>query len=196
MEAPPNVAAVILAAGESRRFGTPKQLALLDGRPMLQHVLDLAMEAGLSPVLAVVPPWLDPAAISGSISLIRNHQPERGLSHSLRLGVAALPPQSEAVVILLGDQPRVSPADVEALLAARGPRPLVALRADGRLAPPVVIERGHFSIVAEPTGDIGLRELMEAHPDWVTAVDVQEHTPDVDTPADLAALTPPLEWRR
>jgi molybdenum cofactor cytidylyltransferase len=191
MEAPPTVAAVILAAGQSRRFGTPKQLALLEGRPMLQHVIDVAVAAGLSPVMAVVPPWLDPAPVSGPVRLIPNSNPERGMSHSLRLGMQAIGPDIEGVVILLGDQPRVSVDDLRSLLAARGPRPLVALRADGRLAPPVLVERSHFSIVEEPSGDIGLRELLEAHPDWVTALEVLSHTPDVDTPEDLAGLTHP-----
>ena len=191
MEAPPTVAAVILAAGESLRFGTPKQLALLAGRPLLQHVVDLAVAGGLSPVLAVVPSWLDPMELSGPVRLVRNPNPESGLSRSLRLGVEALPPEPEAAVILLGDQPQVSISDLQSLLAGRGGRPLVALQAEGRLAPPVLIERSHFSIVEEPTGDIGLREVLEARRDWVTAVEVESHTPDVDTPEDLARLTHP-----
>jgi molybdenum cofactor cytidylyltransferase len=191
MEAPPTVAAVILAAGEARRFGTPKQLAPLEGRPMLQHVVDLATDSGLSPILAVVPPWLQPEALSGPVSLLHNLNPAAGLSRSLRLGVEALPPESEAVVILLGDQPRVSVSDLQSLLAARGVRPLVALRAGGRLAPPLLIERSHFSLVDEPRGDIGLRDVLEAHPDLVTAVDIHGHTPDVDTPEDLAGLIHP-----
>jgi molybdenum cofactor cytidylyltransferase len=191
MEAPPAVAAVILAAGESRRFGTPKQLALLAGRPMLQHVVDLAIDSALGPILAVVPPWLQPEALSGPVHLVPNPNPAAGLSRSVRLGVESLPPESEAVVILLGDQPRVPLTDLQSLLAARGRRPLIALRAGGRLGPPVLVERSHFSLVELLGGDIGLRELLEAHPDWVAPVDVGAHTPDVDTPDDLAALSAP-----
>jgi molybdenum cofactor cytidylyltransferase len=110
------------------------------------------------------------------------------MSHSLRLGFGALPASAGAAVILLGDQPTVSPDTLRSLIAARGERPLVATRAAGRLAAPVLVERSHFSVVDEPAGDIGLRELLNAHPEWVLAVEIAQHVPDVDTPADLEAL--------
>jgi molybdenum cofactor cytidylyltransferase len=184
------VAAVILAAGESRRFGGHKQLAELDGRPLLDHVVELARIAGLDPIVAVVPDWLagSRAVADPSVRWIANPQPERGMSHSLRLGFAALPATADAAMILLGDQPTVAPKTLQALLAARGHKPIVAARAEGRLAAPVLAERSHFAIVQEPGGDIGLREILNAHPDLVRAVEVGEHPPDVDTPADLRAL--------
>jgi molybdenum cofactor cytidylyltransferase len=190
MERQHQIAAVVLAAGESRRFGGRKQLAELDGRTLLEHVLELARGAGLRPMVAVVPVWLTrPRSMDDpSLHWIRNPHPERGMSHSLRLGFGALPPEAEAAVILLGDQPTVSPATIRALIAARGEKPLVATRAAGRLAAPVLVERSHFSIVEEPGGDIGLREILNAHPEWVLAVEVGEHPPDVDTAEDLGAL--------
>lgn len=185
-----HVAAVILAAGESRRFGGHKQLAELDGRTLLEHVLELARVAGLDPVVAVVPVWLTrPRAMDDeSLRWVRNPHPERGMSHSLRLGFAALSAEVEGAVILLGDQPTVPVATVRALIDARGEKPLVATRAAGRLAAPVLVERSHFSIVEEPGGDIGLREILNAHPEWVLAVEVGEHALDVDTAADLGRL--------
>jgi molybdenum cofactor cytidylyltransferase len=190
MERQQRVAAVVLAAGESRRFGGRKQLADLGGRTLLEHVLELARSAGLDPVVAVVPVWLTrPAAMEDpALRWVRNPHPERGLSHSLQLGFATLPDDVDAAVILLGDQPTVSPDALRALIAARGERPLVATRAAGRLAAPVLVERSHFSIVDEPSGDIGLRDMLNAHPEWVLAVEVAQHAPDVDTPADLEGL--------
>lgn len=187
-----NVAGVILAAGESRRFGSAKQLARLEGRSLLEHVIAHAADAGLAPVVAVVPVWLtrpagmdpDPAALRW----VRNPHPERGMSHSLRLGFAALPPQVEAAVILLGDQPTLPAERIRAVVAARGARPLVAAHAGGRSAPPVLVERSHFAIVDDVGGDEGLRAVLAAHPEWVTAVRVDAHPADVDTPGDLAAL--------
>lgn len=184
------VGAVILAAGESRRFGGRKQLALLAGRTLLEHVLDLALDAGLMPVVAVVPVWLTRPAMMRDPHLrwVRNPHPERGMSHSLRLGFDALPPEVDAAVVLLGDQPTIPSNAVRAVLQSRGERPIVANRAEGRFGPPVLVERSHFWIVNEPRGDVGLRELLDAHPEWVAAVEIGSHPVDVDTPGDLDRL--------
>jgi molybdenum cofactor cytidylyltransferase len=181
------VAAIVLAAGESRRFGSPKQVAVLDGRTLLEHVLLTAAAAGLRPIVAVVPVWLPQPAVSADLDLvwIRNPHPERGLSESLRRGLEALPADAEAAVILLGDQPRVGMDVIAAVLDARGRTPLIAAQADGRLAPPVLIERERFGLAGQVSGDIGLREILKSHAEAVTAVEIGMHTPDVDTPDDL-----------
>jgi molybdenum cofactor cytidylyltransferase len=193
MEGHPRIGAVILAAGESRRFGGPKQLAMLDGKSLLEHVLELALSAQLSPVVAVVPVWLQPPTrmAHATIHWVRNQSPERGLSHSLHLGFAALPGEVEAAIILLGDQPRVPLADLQAVIAALVRRTITGLRAGGRIGPPVLVERSHLPIVEEARGDIGLREVLGLHPEWVAAVEIEAHTPDVDTPDDLAGLERP-----
>jgi CTP:molybdopterin cytidylyltransferase MocA len=178
----------VLAAGESRRFGSPKQLAQLGDRTLLEHVLDLAADAGLAPVVAVVPVWLTrPASAGDDLIWVRNPHPKRGMSFSLKLGFEALPQESEAAVILLGDQPTMAPSTIRSLIAARGDRPIIACWAEGRPAPPVAIERSHFGIVEEATGDRGLRDLLLAHPEWVAAVELPT-TADVDTPQDLRRI--------
>ena len=190
MVAVQRVGAVILAAGESRRFGSPKQLALLDDRTLLEHVVGQARVAGLAPTVAVVPVWLTrPATMTDpGLGWVRNPHPERGMSYSLRLGFEALPDEVGAAVILLGDQPTVSVKHLKALVAARGNHPIVATRADGHTGPPILVERSQFGIIEGPRGDIGLRELLQAHPEWVRAVEVATHPPDIDTPADLERL--------
>lgn len=193
MNGGPSVGAVVLAAGMSRRFGSPKQLALVDGRTLLEHVLACALQARLQPVVAVVPTWLRrPAPLDENcVRWVRNAFPERGLSLSLRLGFGALPGDVEAAIVLLGDQPRVTAGSIDAILAARGERPLVACMASGVLAPPVLIERTHFPLVNELTGDIGLRAWLAANPDLVRAVPIASDPPDVDTPEDLGRLGGP-----
>jgi molybdenum cofactor cytidylyltransferase len=190
MQGRQQVAAVVLAAGESRRFGGRKQLAVLHGRTLLEHVLELARAAGLDPIVAVVPDWLTPphSIDDPALRWIVNPHPELGMSHSLRLGFTALPAASEAAMILLGDQPTVAPEHIRALVGARGEKPIVATHAAGRLAAPVLVERSHFAVVQEPGGDIGLRDILTAHPEWVLAVEVSAHAPDVDTQADLESL--------
>jgi molybdenum cofactor cytidylyltransferase len=109
------------------------------------------------------------------------------MSYSLQLGFESLPDGCEAAVILLGDQPVLAPATIRSLIAGRGERPIIASWSEGRPAPPVLIERTHFRITAEATGDRGLRDLLLAHPEWVAAVELPA-TPDVDTQADLGRI--------
>ena len=76
MQADWSVGAVILAAGASRRYGSPKQLVLVDGRTMLEHVAETASAAGLAPVVVVVPAWLSPpAGLDPSVHWVRNAFP-------------------------------------------------------------------------------------------------------------------------
>jgi len=187
------VGAVVLAAGASRRFGSPKQLAMVDGRTLLEHAIDGALRAGLAPIAVVVPIWLAETAGADDDRLrwVRNPFPERGMSVSLRLGLAALGNDVGAAVILLGDQPRLGEERIAAILAERGPRPIVAAIADGVGAPPVLIERSHFHLADELGGDIGLRQLIRSHADLVRHVPVASHPLDVDTPDDLARMAGP-----
>jgi molybdenum cofactor cytidylyltransferase len=184
---------VVLAAGASRRYGSPKQLVVVDGRTLLEHVVGIAMEAGLEPLIVVVPVWLSPPTGFDVMHArwVRNAFPERGVSLSLRLGLGAVDSSASAALILLGDQPEIEPATIAAVLNARGDRPLVAASADGLLAPPVLIERTHFQLVDELTGDVGLRDLLRENPDLVTSVPVTAHAVDLDTPADLGGISGP-----
>jgi CTP:molybdopterin cytidylyltransferase MocA len=180
------VAAVILAAGASTRFGSPKQLARIGGKTLLEAVASVAHRAGLRPVIAVVPPRL---VVPADVVPALNDAPEEGMSHSLRLGLAAVPVEADAAVILLGDQPTLAVETVRAVVgAARGDRLVVAARADGRIGPPVLLMRGSFALAEGARGDEGLRSILAQHGDLVTTVDVDRHPRDVDTPADLAAL--------
>ena len=187
------VGAVILAAGMSRRYGSPKQLAMIDGRTLFEHAMEAALAAELAPVVAVVPVWLPrPASLDDErVRWIRNAFPERGMSLSLRLGFGALGDRVAAALILLGDQLGIAPSTVSAILAARGERPFVAAEAGGVMSPPVLVERGHFQLVEDLRGDIGLRGWLAANPDLVQPVTVSNHPPDIDTPDDLGQVAAP-----
>ena len=183
MEKPMRIAALILAAGASTRFGSPKQLARIGDRTMLVTVVDLAREAGLNPIVAVVAPGI---AVAPDVVPIVNAQPEAGLSRSLRMGIAAMPAEVDAAVILLGDQPTIAQAMIRAIVKAeRNGRPVTAARANGRLGPPVLLMRDGFGLTQGAIGDEGLRSMLTRNPELVTPVDVAAHAPDVDTPADL-----------
>ncbi|MDQ2854263.1 MAG: nucleotidyltransferase family protein [Chloroflexota bacterium] len=188
-----SVGAVILAAGASRRYGSPKQLVVIDGRTLLEHAIEAAVTADLEPVVAVVPVWLPRPARTDSEQLrwVRNAFPERGMSLSLRLGFDALGNEVEAALAMLGDQGRIPAAMLAALLEARGDRPVISPSAGGILAPPILLERSHFHLVEGLTGDIGLREVLASNRDLVRAVPVASHVPDLDTPDDLVRISRP-----
>ena len=195
-----NVVVVVLAAGSSRRFGSPKLLASLEGKPILQHVLDAVAAAGLGGVVVVLGEQAQ--AIEAAIAWRRerrvlNPRPGDGLSSSVRVGLdaAAADPAADAVLLVLGDQPRLRPEVIAAVLdagAGDGPARAAALvRArypiDG--APnPVLVRRRAWALAAGLDGDRGLGPLLAARPDLVAAVPVSGANPDVDTPDDLAAL--------
>ena len=180
------VAAVVLAAGASSRFGSPKQLASFAGGTMLDAVVATAQRAELDPIIVVAPSAL-PLPLPPGVVHIANDDPAAGLSRSLRLGLAAVPADS-AALILLGDQPTVTAAHLGRLLGDRGSKAIVATAAAGVLAPPVLLEPAAFALAERAQGDRGLRDLLRSRPDDVAAIEVIRHPPDVDEPSDLEAL--------
>jgi molybdenum cofactor cytidylyltransferase len=188
------VGAVVLAAGASERFGGVKALARLRGRPLLQRVLDVVAASDLGPVVVV----LGQAAeqIQAGIAwrgerIVRNPDPQAGLSSSLRTGMAALADEVDAALLLLADQPLVRADVIGALVAALEVtgRPVVVPRyAAGGGPNPALVARRAWPLVAESSGDRGLGPVLQAHPDLVRAVPVPGSNPDVDTRADLLAL--------
>ena len=192
------IGAVVLAAGAATRFGGGKLAALLDDRPILRHVLDAIGEVGLEPVVVVGPPGdaLDGIDLQRA-TLVTNPHPEEGLSSSVRLGIRALGADAtaiplDAVVILPGDQPRVRPETIEALIAVATARPeigFVAARHAGDGAPnPVLARRAVWRLADELAGDRGFGPLLESQPELVAWIDAPGANPDVDTPADLDRL--------
>ncbi len=179
------MAAVILAAGSSSRFGSPKAAVRIGSRTMLQVVADVATAAGLDPLIVVAPSSL---LVPATADHVPNDAPERGMSRSLQLGLAAVPPDAEAALVLLADQPTVDVKLLRSLDGWRGATPIVATRTDGVLGPPVLIEREGFALANQVGGDVGLRDLLRSDPSLVTAVD-HEPLPDVDTAEDLEAIT-------
>jgi len=190
------VAAVVLAAGAGSRFGGGKLLARLEGRPILQHVLDRLSEAGVEDVLVVLGDDAD--AVEGAIDWrrerrIRNPDPGRGLSSSVRIGVQALDDAIDGALVVLGDQPLLSVETIRALLDAPPDpaRPIVVpVYAEDGGRNPVLLGRAAFGLVAEATGDRGLGPVLAAHPELVHEVRVHAPggNPDIDTRPDLVAL--------
>lgn len=184
------VAGVILAAGKASRMGQDKRLLPVDGVPMVVRAIRAAQEAGLAPVVVVTGP--EPlAGLPPGVATVANPDPGRGMASSLGLGVEALPPEAEAVVVLLADMPRVGAAHVAALVAAFDPgrgREIVVPVCDGRRGNPVLLGRRLFAAMAGLTGDKGARGLIGQHAALVAEVAMDGAVlMDVDTPDDLKA---------
>jgi len=178
-------AAVILGAGASTRFGSPKQDIRIGGRTMIEMIAATARDAGLGPVIAVVLPGL---AVPADVVPVINADPGAGISSSLRLGLGAVPPELDAAVILLGDEPMLPRDAIMAVLAAAGPGTEVVASASGdRLGPPVLLRRARFGLAADASGDEGLGPLLRQLPDLVS-VQLARPPTDIDTTDDLAAL--------
>ncbi len=191
-----SVAAVVLAAGAGSRFGGGKLLASLGGRPVLQHVLDRLADAGVGEVVVVLgadAETVEPAIDWRRERRIRNPDPGRGLSSSVRLGIGSLDEAVDGALIVLGDQPLVSVETIRALLDAPidAARPIAVPVYDGDGGRnPVLVGRDAFGLVSEATGDRGLGPVIAAHPELVheIPVDAPEGNPDIDTRSDLVAL--------
>lgn len=185
------VAALVLAAGSASRFGTTKQLAEVDGRPLVDHVLRTARAAGLAPLLLVV--GHDGERVAGvagpDVAVVRNPSYASGQASSLRVGLtAAAAAGAGAVVVLLADEPDVTVDAVARVVAAHvAGAEVVRARYDDRPGHPVLLGRTVWPRLADNEGDQGARDLLDG--DEVVHVDVPGPAPrDVDVPADLDAL--------
>ena len=192
----PDVAAVVLAAGTASRFGAPKQLADLGGLPLVAHVVRAAQSAGIPHPIVVTGAAGDQVAAAviplGAV-IAANPRYADGQSTSLAAGIAAVPDSADAAIVLLGDQPEVSPeviaSVIEAFAASRAP--IVAPVYGAILGNPVLFRRDLFPGLLAITGDEGARSFIRARMAEVHRVHVPGDAPppDIDTREDyLAAM--------
>jgi len=190
------VAAVVLAAGGSSRFGSAKQLALHAGEPLVRRAAVAAVDAGASPVFVVLGARADEVerALDGlaGVTLLRHEGWAEGLASSLAAGVraAAADASCDGVLLTLADQPLVDAAALRTLLDAFGPaRRIVAAEYAGTVGAPAVIGREHLDdLVVRLTGDAGAGKWLRARLTDVTRVPLPAAELDVDTADDAARL--------
>ena len=191
---PALIAAVVLAAGLSRRMGQAKLLLPVGGRAIVRHAVEAVRAGGVDGVWVVTGPDVEPMAVALAgldVQIVVNPAPEEGQASSLRAGIAALPAAVDAALIALGDQPALAPAIIPALLAARrtSAKPIVAPRYRDGPGNPVLFKREVFPELLRLTGDQGARPVIHKEPARVEWVELDlPMPPDVDTPGDYEKI--------
>ncbi len=192
----PRIAAVVLAAGRSRRMGgVNKLLSEVDGAPMVARVAAAAAAADTERVIVVTGHQAATvrAALAGrDVTFAHNPDYAAGLSTSLRAGLAALPAGIDGVLVCLGDMPRVSSELIDRLIAAFDPaegRAICVPTHRGKRGNPVLWARRFFAEMEAVAGDVGARHLIGEHAEMVHEVESGDDgvLVDIDTPAALAS---------
>ena len=183
------ITGILLAAGSSSRMGTPKQLLPWRGEPLVRHAARQALASGLEGLVVVL--GHEAAAVAAAldglpVQCVRNAEYATGQASSLRAGLAALPGEAEAAVVLLCDQPLVTPALIDAIAASyRGAPGVVAVipRFEGQRGNPVLLARPLFTELMTLEGDEGARRVLQRHGERVRWLDVGDAAAvtDVDT---------------
>ncbi|MGZ8581660.1 MAG: nucleotidyltransferase family protein [Actinomycetota bacterium] len=185
------ITGVVLAAGEGRRFGGTKQLAVFDGKPLAQHAIDALAGAGVDELLVIT--GHDAEAVEAALTLsgvgrfVHNPSFRDGQATSLAAAFHEVDDDSEASIVLMADQPGITADDVRALIerfrATR--KQIVRLRfADG--PGPALLSREIYAEAGHLHGDVGARVLIASHPEWVEEVEIARPAPnDIDTRSDL-----------
>ena len=193
----PRIAALLLAAGQSRRMGGPnKLLAELEGLPMVARVAQRLLSSHARPIVAVLgnqADFVDAALGKLPVERVRNPAFAGGLSTSLKRGLAALPADIDGAMVCLGDMPLVTGRDLDRLIAAFNPlegRAIIVPTRRGKRGNPVLWARRFFPEMTELAGDVGAKHLIGDYAELVCEVEMDSDgvLVDVDTPDALAAL--------
>ena len=178
-----NIAAIVLAAGFSRRLGRPKQLVEIGGETLLERAARVAHEAELQPVLVVINPDLDVRAISDRLrcEFIRNEEALEGIASSIRAGVYAVQALHDLVgaVLMTCDQVATRPEHLRLLSAE--PQQLTASSYEGNSAVPAYFPRAYYPELLRLKGDMGARALLQ----HARILKAECLGLDVDTEADV-----------
>ncbi len=196
------IAAVILAAGRSTRMGGPnKLLAEIARRPLVRIAAEAALASRADPVIVVTGHQraeIERALGAMPVRLVHNPDFAQGLGTSLKAGIAAVPAQAEAAIVLLGDMPRVDAPLLNRLIAAFDPDRgalVVVPTFEGKRGNPVLWSRRFFPDLMAIEGDVGARHLIGRYAEAVVEVPVDGEAAfdDVDTPEALVGIKAEME---
>ena len=191
----PRLGIVILAAGEARRFGTCKQLALFHTKPLLQHVIDAALP--LRPTRLVVMTGKyheaiaaanDEGVVTGA-ELIYNSDWSSGMSSSIRLGCELLSHDCDQLLVLLADQVLVTSSELETLIAQTVDGSAACAGFSETVGPPAVFSRAWYPNLLTLNAENGAKKLLTDAAKLVTIVPMKSAGWDIDSKDDLERLS-------
>ena len=182
------IPAVILAAGASRRLGAPKQALLWQGEALLHRAARVALESVYSPVIVVLGAAMEASleALAGlGVDIVVNPAWAEGMGSSIRAGVAALPEDAKAVLLLVCDQPALSREHLEEIRRLHGQAPdqVIVSAYAGIRGVPALVPKGRFPELQALAGDRGAQGLFRCGD--LREVPFPGGDLDVDTPGDL-----------
>lgn len=171
----------------SLRFGSRKQLALFEGETLMRRSVRIALAAGCSRTIVVVPsrvPEIRHELSTMPVEIVENPDPQQGMSSSLKLAAHAA--QRRSLLVVLADQPRVTSEHLRALIAVNAP--IAVSLFNGTMGPPAFFGEQFVPLLLTVTGDHGGAEIIRAHRDQVVTVPFDAAAIDIDTEADLRRL--------
>jgi molybdenum cofactor cytidylyltransferase len=186
------LAGIVLAAGESRRMGRPKQLLPFGERTILERVVDTLLSAGVGEVIVVLGHLADRVrAVLGNrpVKAVVNELYRQGMLSSVKCGVRAIRAEHNAVLFALGDQPHIESAVVSEVIQAyrAGEAGIVIPRYGGKKGHPIIMNlRRYREVILNLPEHVGLNALMQEHADDVRLIDVatEDIIRDIDEPGD------------
>jgi len=197
------IVGIILSAGESKRMGTPKQLLPWGKTIILQQVIDNAAASHLDKVLLVIGAHADEIdskiTVSSKTMIVVNHDFKEGMSSSVKCGVKNKPAGTEAFMLLLGDQPFISPAIIDRVLDEyrKSKRGIVIPVYNGKRGHPVIFA-AKYKLELLAIADNGAKAIVNNHPYDILEVplDAPEILTDIDTPRDYQEAKAQAESRK
>ncbi|HJN18835.1 MAG TPA: nucleotidyltransferase family protein [Armatimonadota bacterium] len=183
--------AIVLAAGASRRMGRQKLLLPYGGTSVIGHIVDQVLASAVGHVCVVVGGDAEgiAAALHGrDVEITPNPNVDSQMLDSVRCGLRALPPDCRSVMVVLGDQPGITPGIIDAVLAVNAP--IVVPVYAGKRGHPLLLSTEYVDEILTGHDEVGLRGLLQAHADEVMELNVDDAgvLEDMDTPEDYQRI--------
>ncbi len=184
-----SVSIILLAAGGSARYGSPKQLIPFKGQTLLRHLTEVCVCSKAKSVHVVLGAFADLLKLQLlglQIQVIHHTRWHEGLSSSLRVAIKALPKSTKAVVIVLCDQPHVSTPLLDKIIdvyLSKG-TPIVASEYGNSLGVPALFEKRLFPELLKLSGDRGAKQVILKHRTRAASIPFPQGTIDIDNPGD------------